>query len=135
MKTVRFPIPLVLCFAITGQTMSAAAAPTSSGRVVRVDGTVNAPLSEVWRVFTTSEGAQEFFAEKANIRVAIGGPYEIQFDPTDERSGTKGLKILSYAPEEMISFQWNARRNCLRSEMAALGLSSRCAPLIHTRHT
>ena len=24
------------------------------------------------------------------------------------RSGTKGLKILSYAPEEMISFQWNA---------------------------
>ena len=29
-------------------------------------------------------------------------------DPKDERSGTKGLKILSYAPEEMISFQWNA---------------------------
>jgi uncharacterized protein YndB with AHSA1/START domain len=51
---------------------------------------------------------RNFFAEKANIRLAIGGPYEIQFDPKDERSATKGLKILSYAPEEMISFQWNA---------------------------
>ena len=50
----------------------------------------------------------EFFAEKANIELAIGGPYEIQFDPKDERSGTKGLKVLSFVPEEMISFQWNA---------------------------
>lgn len=79
-----------------------------SNRFVRVEGNVNAPLSEVWRVWTTSAGAEEFFAQKANISLAIGGPYEIQFDPADERSGTKGLKILSYAPEEMISFQWNA---------------------------
>jgi uncharacterized protein YndB with AHSA1/START domain len=77
-------------------------------RAVRVEATIKAPVAEVWRVWTTSEGAKEFFAEKANIRLAIGGPYEIQFNPKDERSGTKGLKILSYAPEEMISFQWNA---------------------------
>ncbi len=78
------------------------------GRWVRVEATVKAPVAEVWRVFTTSEGAEEFFAQKANIRLAIGGPYEIQFDPKNEQSGTKGLKVLSYAPEEMISFQWNA---------------------------
>ena len=84
------------------------AAKTGPSRAVRVEATVKAPISEVWRVWTTSQGAEEFFAEKANIRLAIGGPYEIQFDPKDERSGTKGLKILSYAPEEMISFQWNA---------------------------
>jgi uncharacterized protein YndB with AHSA1/START domain len=81
---------------------------TTSERVVRVDANIHAPVSEVWRVFTTSQGAEEFFAQKANIGLAIGGPYEIQFDPKDERSGTKGLKILSYAPEEMLSFQWNA---------------------------
>jgi uncharacterized protein YndB with AHSA1/START domain len=78
------------------------------GRWVRVEATVKAPVAEVWRVFTTSKGAEEFFAQKANILLAIGGPYEIQFDPKNEQSGTKGLKILSYAPEEMISFQWNA---------------------------
>jgi uncharacterized protein YndB with AHSA1/START domain len=81
---------------------------TITDRAVRVEGTVNAPIRQVWRAFTTSEGAEEFFAQRANIGLAIGGPYEIQFDPKDERSGTKGLKILSYAPEEMISFQWNA---------------------------
>jgi uncharacterized protein YndB with AHSA1/START domain len=81
---------------------------TGLGRWVRVEATVKAPVAEVWRVFTTSEGAEEFFAQKANIRLAIGGPYEIQFDPNNEQSGTKGLKILSYAPGEMISFQWNA---------------------------
>jgi uncharacterized protein YndB with AHSA1/START domain len=80
----------------------------SSARVVRVEATIQAPASEVWRVLTTSRGAEEFFGEKANIRLAVGGPYEIQFDPKDERSGTKGLKILSFLREEMISFQWNA---------------------------
>jgi uncharacterized protein YndB with AHSA1/START domain len=84
------------------------AATAGPARAVRVEATVKAPISEVWRVWTTSQGAEEFFAEKANIRLAIGGPYEIQFDPKDERSGTKGLKILSYAPEGMISFEWNA---------------------------
>jgi uncharacterized protein YndB with AHSA1/START domain len=83
-------------------------ADASPARGVRVEATVKAPVAEVWRVWTTSEGAEEFFAEKANIRLAIGGPYEIQFDPKNEQSGTKGLKILSYAPDEMISFQWNA---------------------------
>jgi uncharacterized protein YndB with AHSA1/START domain len=98
-----------LTFPSTGQnTPYATPTPTGTGRMLRVEGDINTPVSEAWRVFTTSEGAEEFFAEKANIGLAIGGPYEIQFDPKDERSGTKGLKILSYAPEEMISFQWNA---------------------------
>ncbi len=105
--------PLLLSAALIvspaiGREHQATAAGTSVPRAVRVEGTVKAPVAEVWRVWTTSQGAEEFFAEKANIGLTIGGPYEIQFDPKDERSGTKGLKILSYAPEEMISFQWNA---------------------------
>jgi uncharacterized protein YndB with AHSA1/START domain len=79
-----------------------------TARAVRVEGDVKAPVADVWRVWTTSAGAEEFFAQKANIELEIGGAYEIQFDPRDERMGTKGLKILSYAPEEMISFEWNA---------------------------
>ena len=98
-----------LTLALNAQsTLQATSAPAAAGRVVRVEGEINSSLSGVWRVFTTSKGAEEFFAQKAHIELSIGGPYEIQFDPKDERSGTKGLKILSYAPEEMISFQWNA---------------------------
>jgi uncharacterized protein YndB with AHSA1/START domain len=99
---------VISCPAMLHGTPNVAGAKAGQPRSVRVEGDVNAPVSEVWRVFTTSEGAMEFFAEKANIQLALGGPYEIQFDPKDERSGTKGLKILSFAPDEMISFQWNA---------------------------
>jgi uncharacterized protein YndB with AHSA1/START domain len=62
---------------------------TGLGRWVRVEASVKAPVADVWRLFTMSEGAEEFFAQKANIRLAIGGPYEIQFDPKNEQSGTK----------------------------------------------
>jgi uncharacterized protein YndB with AHSA1/START domain len=88
--------------------MSVSAIDARSARVVRVEATIKAPVAEVWRVWTTSKGAEEFFAPKANIQLSIGGPYEIYFDPQDDRKGTKGLKILSYLPEEMISMQWNA---------------------------
>jgi uncharacterized protein YndB with AHSA1/START domain len=81
---------------------------TALERAVRVKTTVAATPAEVWHAFTTSGGAQTFFAQRANIQLAIGGPYEIFFNPADDRQGTKGLRILSYAPEEMISFQWNA---------------------------
>ena len=112
MKYVK--MTLLLCAVVAVRSTTAQEMPTRTatetahGRWVRVEATVKAPVAEVWRVFTTSQGAEEFFAEKANIQLAIGGPYEIQFDPKNEQSGTKGLKILSYAPEEMISFQWNA---------------------------
>jgi uncharacterized protein YndB with AHSA1/START domain len=110
MHQYRSLLVVLLSFSLLETAVIAQPAPSSqiTNRVVRVEGIVAAPVSEVWRVFTTSNGAEEFFAQKANIHLALGGPYEIQFDPNDERSGTKGLKILSYAPQEMISFQWNA---------------------------
>ena len=43
---------------------------------------------------STSRGAQEFFAEQANIRLAIGGFYEIQFDPK-RAVGDQGLLLLT----------------------------------------
>jgi uncharacterized protein YndB with AHSA1/START domain len=112
MNNARFVLASVVLFSATSlvaqQALPSQDASGVASRNIRLDATINAPVSEVWRVWTTSTGAEEFFAQKANIHLAVGGPYEIQFDPNDERSGTKGLKILSYAPEEMISFQWNA---------------------------
>ena len=95
----------LLALSLAGLATPAHSAPA---RMIRVEATVKAPVARVWRAWTTTEGAAEFFAPKANIQLALGGPYEIYFDPKDDRKGTKGLKILSYAPEEMISFQWNA---------------------------
>lgn len=113
LRKAAYPVILAIVVSISLPLVAQGVLPASAQspvteRLVRVEGDVNAPVSEVWRVWTTSGGAEEFFAQKANIQLRIGGAYEIQFDPADERSGTKGLKILSYTPDEMISFQWNA---------------------------
>lgn len=84
------------------------AASLGPDRRVRVEAVIDAPISEVWRLWTTSDGAQEFFVPKANIGLSIGGPYEVYFDPADEEKSTKGMKVLSYAPREMLSFGWTA---------------------------
>lgn len=70
--------------------------------------TVDASREEVWRLWTTSAGAMEFFAPKAVIGDGPGGPYEIYFDLDDERQGTKGLKIIDRTHPNKIGFQWNA---------------------------
>src|SRR4030042_32410 len=60
--------------------------------------------------WTTSKGAEAFFAPRANIKLGIGGSYELFFDldaPEGSR-GSEGMKILSFLPMEMLSFDWNA---------------------------
>ena len=128
LMTLLFVVVVVEPAAIAPEKANSPTTETGLGRWVRVEATVKAPVVEVWRVFTTSEGAEEFFAQKANIRLAIGGPYEIQFDPKNEQSGTKGLKILSYAPEEMILFSGMHRQNIPRCAMVEPGLSFKCGP-------
>ncbi len=74
---------------------------TSAERMIRKEALIKAPIADVWRAWSSSQGAREFFAPKANIELEVGGPYEISFDPSDESQGTKGLKLLSYVPLEM----------------------------------
>lgn len=70
---------------------------------------VAAPLSEVWRAWTTSEGAATFFAPAAHIVAEPGGPYELYFDlesPEGER-GSEGCTIRELAEEKFLSVTWN----------------------------
>jgi len=79
-------------------------------RVIRKEVVINASQKEVWNAWASSEGAKTFFAPKANIQLSIGGAYELFFDldaPAGSRGG-EGLKVLSYLPMEMLSFEWNA---------------------------
>lgn len=65
-------------------------------RMIRKDVVVNACVEEVWEAWTAPEGAVTFFAPRANIRLAIGGPYELFFDldaPEGSRGG-EGLRLL-----------------------------------------
>ena len=79
-------------------------------RIIRKEAVVNGSLKDVWDAWTTSKGAEAFFAPRANIRLEIGGAYELFFDldaPEGSR-GSEGMKILSFLSMEMLSFDWNA---------------------------
>jgi uncharacterized protein YndB with AHSA1/START domain len=79
-------------------------------RKIEKDVVVDAPVGEVWRMWTTEAGAKTFFAPKANIDLTIGGRYEILFDldaPPGSQGG-EGLKVLAYTPERMLAVEWNA---------------------------
>jgi uncharacterized protein YndB with AHSA1/START domain len=79
-------------------------------QVIRKEIVVDASVSAVWEAWTTVEGAVTFFAPAANIELSIGGSYELLFNP-DAPAGSRGgegLKILSFLPKEMLSFEWNA---------------------------
>lgn len=65
---------------------------------------------EVWRLWTSGAGLAEWLVEHSLVELRVGGPYEFHFDP-ENASGTRGgegNKILSFLPERMLTFTWNA---------------------------
>lgn len=79
-------------------------------RVLRKEALVSSPVSEIWKAWTTNEGLESFFCKKANVALKVGGPYELAMTldlPVGQR-GTEGCRVLSYLPEKMLSFEWNA---------------------------
>lgn len=79
-------------------------------RVLSKDVLVKAPRAEVWRAFTTTEGVKTFFSPGARVELRSGGAYEVYFAPEAPvgSRGCDGCRVLSYVPEEMLSFTWSA---------------------------
>jgi len=85
-------------------------APDPSDRILAKEIIISAPVAEVWRAWTTNDGVRSFFAPNTNIELTPGGPYEIYFnmDVPPGLRGSEGCKVLSFLPEKMLSFEWNA---------------------------
>jgi len=81
-----------------------------SAKSLNKDVTIPAPVSDVWRAWTTTEGLKSFFSPNAHVELRPGGPFEIYFlmDQPYGLRGSEGCKILSFIPEKMLSFEWNA---------------------------
>lgn len=77
-------------------------------RTLEMDTVVPATLGEVWKAWSTDRGVRSFLTPGSQIGIAVGGPYELVFDPDapEGERGTEGCKLLSYLPEQMISFEW-----------------------------
>ncbi len=65
---------------------------------------------EVFHKWTTNEGIRTFMAKDSKVELRIGGPFEIYFmpDAPEGSKGSEGCTFISYLPNQMLSFTWNA---------------------------
>jgi uncharacterized protein YndB with AHSA1/START domain len=72
--------------------------------------TVKAPLAEVWKAWTTTEGVKSFFAAEARVEAVPAGPFEIYFskDAPPGSRGSEGCTVLAVEPMRSFAFEWNA---------------------------
>jgi len=84
------------------------------GRVLTHEAIVHAPVADVWRHFTTDEGAQRWMAPKVKVDLRVGGAVRASYHPesTLEDEHTIVNRILAYEPERMLA---------LRNEQAPAG--------------
>lgn len=95
---------------IAAQTPTSSSQSTPTFSCVDEEVVVNAPLADVWNAWTTTSGAQTFFAPRCEIELFPGGSYNILFmpgNPSGQR-GAEGQKVLSFLPMEALSFDWGA---------------------------
>jgi uncharacterized protein YndB with AHSA1/START domain len=73
--------------------------------------TINAPVADVWRAWTTPEGIESFFAPKAaKVVPEPGGAFELWFglDYPEGSRGSEGCLFHSVMPQQQLVFEWNA---------------------------
>ncbi len=68
---------------------------------------INAPVSEVWRLFTTKEGMEAWMVAHAEIELRIGGLMRTHYDPKGALGDPNTIvnQILSFEPERMLSIR------------------------------
>jgi uncharacterized protein YndB with AHSA1/START domain len=107
----------------------------TSERTIHGEVVVDAPVSEVWRAWTTKEGAASFFAPDCSIELEVGGAYEMYFIPDAEpgQRGGEGCTILAIQPEKMLSFTWNAPPSLAEAREQFTHVTLRFEPLPDNR--
>jgi len=83
---------------------------SASERTIVATTEVRAPVSEVWKAWTTTEGIASFFAPESKIDLRPNGAFEMYFDPKAPEGlrGGEGNEFLTVDPEKMLTFTWNA---------------------------
>ncbi len=101
---------LVIVATWISATLSLTESAGARDRVLRGEVVVAASAADVWKAWTTIEGAKTFFAPEARIEPRVDGAYELYFKPDAPPGlrGSEGMRILSFEPEKRLSYTWNA---------------------------
>ena len=101
----RFPFATLLLFLAVLGSADRARAETRVQEAI-----INAPVQEVWRLFTTSDGLTSWMVARADIDLRIGGLMRTRYAADGPLGDEKTIvnRILSYEPERMLSLQVHA---------------------------
>lgn len=71
------------------------------------EGLVEAPLTEVWNVWATSEGLRLWMAPHAEIDLRVGGLMRANYNPDGQLGDSQTIvnTVLSFEPQRMISIK------------------------------
>lgn len=97
--------------------LATAVAGDVSPREIRHERVIPRPRAEVWTLWTTTEGVTRWLVDQANIDLRPGGLYEVYFmlDAPAGSRGSETCRVLSFLPERMVSFTWNAPPHLART--------------------
>lgn len=81
---------------------------------------VDAPPAEVWRLYTTREGAECWMVARASIELALGGVMRTSYDPasTLDDASTIRTHILAYEPGRMLATRFEVSEQAKSLELA-----------------
>lgn len=82
-----------------------------SPRGIVLERTIEMPRADVWKRWSSTEGITSWLVSSAHIELRVGGPFELHFMEQDMLAGSRGsegCRVLSFIPERMLSFTWNA---------------------------
>jgi uncharacterized protein YndB with AHSA1/START domain len=91
--------------------MACGAAAQSLAPDIVVVKTIDAPVADVWKAWTTPDGIESFFAPKAaKVEPWPGGAFELWFgvDLPEGSRGSENCKFHSVKPMEQQVSEWNA---------------------------
>jgi len=109
MKRIAFTFSALLALC-GGFACNPAAAQMAEERRVVKEAVVKAPVAEVWKAWSTSEGITSFFGPGAVVEARPGGLFEVHMNPFAEpgMKGADDMRVLAVQENRMISFTWNA---------------------------
>jgi uncharacterized protein YndB with AHSA1/START domain len=108
-------LALIACLVATGvQAAGAPVAEPAAGSQAAsqvpsqvTEGFINAPVAEVWRLFTTAEGFKATGVDKAEVDLRVGGLIRSHYDPKGALGDPETIvnEILAYEPQRMLAIR------------------------------
>lgn len=68
---------------------------------------IDAPVKDVWKAFTTTEGIKSWMVAEGDVDLRIGGKFRTGYQPGTDLNGPNAIEntILAFDPERMVTIQ------------------------------